>query len=440
MFTAIHKGMSSERKLPSGRLSRVVRLAGLGARTGAGLLISRNSKDAMQGAAEQAAHVLGTLRGLAAKVGQMASYIDGMVPEPQREVYENALRKLRDAAPTSSAASIRGVVEEDLKAPIDKLFAEWEDQPFASASIGQVHRARLQDGREVAVKVQHPGIAKAVESDLQNAGVIQSLVGTLGPKELDPKTAFEEIERRFREELDYKLEAQRQLQFKKLHEGDARIVIPGVILERSALRVLTTELMRGKTLDEAALESEELRRLYAHTLWRFVFKGNLVAGMFNADPHPGNYLFQPDGSIAFLDFGCVQPISEAHLGHARNLHLSALSGNNQAFARASVQILEAKGGTYEKKALEYTHRCFAPLRVESFRITREYVRSLVEGVKSIKETIFEKDGRFVPLPKGMLFMNRLQFGFYSVLARLDVEAQYAGVEKIFLEEAGLYKQ
>ncbi len=430
--------MTAERKLPSGRFGRAVRLAGLGARTGAGLLLSRNSKDAMQGAAEQAAHVLGTLRGLAAKVGQMASYIDGMVPEPQREVYEQALRKLRDAAPSSSSAAIRSVVEEDLKSPIDQLFAEWQDQPFASASIGQVHRARLPDGREVAVKVQHPGIAKAVESDLQNAGVIQSLVGTLGPKELDPKTAFEEIERRFKEELDYKLEAKRQMQFKQMHAGDPAIVIPAVIAGHSSGRVLTTEMMRGKTLDEAAAEPSELRRTYAHTMWRFVFRGNLVGGMFNADPHPGNYLFQPDGSIAFLDFGCVQPIVEPHLGYARDLHTAALSGDDHAFARATALILEAKGGAYEKRAIDYTRRCFAPLRQESFQITREYVRSLIEGIMAIKETIFEKDGKFVPLPRGMLFMNRLQFGFYSVLARLDVEAQYAGVEKAFLRDAGLY--
>lgn len=428
--------MTGERKLPSGRLGRVVRLAGLGARTGVSLLAG---KHAMEGAAEHAAHVLGTLRGLAAKVGQMASYIDGVVPEAQRDVYEQALRKLRDAAPTSSPQAIRLVVEEDLEAPIDRLFAEWDATPFASASIGQVHRARLQDGREVAVKVQHPGIAQAVESDLQNAGVIQSLVGTLGPKELDPKSAFEEIESRFREELDYSLEARRQLQFRQLHEGDDRIYIPDVVLERSSRRVLTTELVRGKSLDDAAYESEELRRDYAHTLWRFVFKGNLVAGMFNADPHPGNYLFQPGGRIAFLDFGCVQPIVGEHLERVRALHVAALSGDDAAFARTTVQILEARGGVYEKRAIEYTRRCFVPLRCESFRISREYVRGLVEGIRAIKETIFEKDGKFVPLPKGMLFMNRLQFGFYSVLARLDVEAQYAFVERTFLAEAGLWK-
>src|SRR5262245_38243977 len=159
------------RAIPAGRIGRVARLASLGARTGASLLVSRTG----QGAAEHAAEVLGTLRGLAAKVGQMASYVDGVVPEAHRAAYESALRKLRDAAPTSSIAAIRTLVENELGAPIDRLFSEWSDEPFASASIGQVHRARLEDGRAVAVKVQHPGIDRAVESDLTNADVLRAM-------------------------------------------------------------------------------------------------------------------------------------------------------------------------------------------------------------------------------------------------------------------------
>ena len=173
--------MTNERKLPEGRLGRLVKMAGVGARTGASLLLSRDG----EGAAQQAAEVLGTLRGLAAKAGQMVSYEDGLVPETHRASYETALRTLRTAAPTSSPAAIRAVVEEDLGAPIGELFARWEEEPFASASIGQVHRATLLDGRDVAVKVQHPGIARAVESDLENASVLQGIVGALAPRELD---------------------------------------------------------------------------------------------------------------------------------------------------------------------------------------------------------------------------------------------------------------
>jgi len=424
--------MTQERKLPEGRLGRLVRMAGVGARTGASLLLSKDSS----GAAQQAAEVLGTLRGLAAKVGQMASYVDGIVPEGHREAYEGAMRSLRAAAPTSAPEAIRSVVEEDLGAPIDKLFQVWEDKPFASASIGQVHRAVLPDGREVAVKVQHPGIARAVESDLENAGVLQGLVSTLGPRELNAKAVLDEVKARFREELDYTLEAERQAQFRALHAGDPAIHIPAVIEDRLSYRVLTTELARGMTLEDAAMEREEIRQAYARALWRFVFKGNLVGGMFNADPHPGNYLFRPDGTITFLDFGCVQLISGERLDHARGLHMAAFRRDEDEFKRWAKLILETRGGRYEELALAYSRRCFEPIFRSPYRISREYVASLVESVKEMKEAVLlKKGGNFVPLPPGMLFMNRLQFGFYSVLARLDVEVDYAAVEQAFMEEA-----
>ena len=425
--------MAEEKKIPAGRLGRFVRMAGLGARTGASLLLSKDGA----GAAQQAAEVLGTIRGLAAKVGQMASYIDGVVPEGQREAYESALRGLRAAAPTSSPAAIRAVVEEDLGAPIDQLFATWEVEPFASASIGQVHRATRADGRAVAVKVQHPGIQKAVESDLENAGMIEGMVGALGPRAMNSKAMLDEIKARFREELDYELEADRQRQFQRLHEGDPHIRIPDVFADRSTRRVLTTELVAGQSFEEACEAGEAARRRHAETLWRFVFKGNLVGGMFNADPHPGNYLFQEDGRIAFLDFGCVQPLEGDRLEHARVLHRAALRHDEREFRRMAAVILETRGGLYEEMATAYSRRCFEPIFQAPYRITRGYVASLVDGVKDLKQTLFRKDGGFVPLPPGMLFMNRLQFGFYSVLARLDVDVDYAAVEAAFLREAGV---
>src|SRR5688572_5811027 len=156
----------SEREVPVGRLGRLVRLAGVGARTGASVLLSNRSV----ATAEHAAEVLGTLRGLAAKVGQMLSYVDGFLPESQREVFEQAMRPLQRDAPTSSVRAVRAMVESELGAKVADLFLEFRDEPIASASIGQVHWARLADGREVAVKVQHPHIDEAIESDLNNAG------------------------------------------------------------------------------------------------------------------------------------------------------------------------------------------------------------------------------------------------------------------------------
>jgi len=422
-----------ESGVPIGRLGRFVKLAGVGARASVDMLSRRGSEKV----AERTAEVLGNLRGLAAKLGQTASYVDGFVPETHRAVYEKALGALRTAAPHSSPSAIRAQVEEELGAPLERLFASFSEAPFASASIGQVHRAELPNGQAVAVKVQHPGIDGAIESDLSNVSLLEGFVGALGPRALNSGAVLEEVKTRFREELDYRLEAERQEQFRALHGGDPTIAIPRVIRERSARRVLTMELVQGATLEEAASASPELRRCYAETLWRFVFKGNLVGGMFNADPHPGNYLFQPNGAVTFLDFGCIQPIEGDRLEAARQLHRAALSRDEPAFRRAAAVILESKGGSYEAAATAYSRRCFEPVFASPFRITTEFASSLVSEIKTVKDQLWAKDKSFVQLPSGMLFMNRLQFGFYSVLARLDVSVDYAEVERRFLSEAGL---
>jgi predicted unusual protein kinase regulating ubiquinone biosynthesis (AarF/ABC1/UbiB family) len=406
-------------------------LAALGARTSVSLVTSRDGR----AAAERAAQVLGHLRGLAAKVGQMASYVDGIVPPAQRAAYEAALSSLRAASPSSPPEAIRALVEAELGAPIEQLFGEWEAEPFASASIGQVHRARLFDGRAVAVKVQHPGIDRAVESDLENAGVIEGLIGRVVPRGVRTAHVFDDVRARFREELDYRHEAMQQRAFAELHEGDPLIHVPAVVTERSSRRVLCSELVSGAALEDVALRSAEERRRFAETLWRFVFKGTLVGGRFNADPHPGNFLFHDGGRITFLDFGCVQMLDAERRRKARALHASAIEGNERAFRAAVVALLESRGGSYEDQAVSYTKRCFAPLFSSPFMMTPEYVSGLVQGIGELKAEMFAKDKSFVMPPPGMVFMNRLQFGFYSVLARLSVEVDYASVERRFMAEA-----
>lgn len=421
------------RSVPTGRLSRFAKMVGVGARTGASLLLSRDGK----GAAEHAAEVLGSLRGLAAKVGQMASYVDGFVPDDHRESYERAMGKLLAATPHSSPAAIRALVEAELKAPIAELFASWDETPIASASIGQVHRATLTSGRQVAVKVQHPGIDRAIEADLSNAGVLQGMVGALVSKSVGVHEVFEIVKQRFREELDYTLEAQRQKQFAQIHADDPWVRIPEVIDDRSSRRVLTTELAHGKSLDEVVTLPEEQRRHLAELLWRFVFRGNLVAGMFNADPHPGNYIFADDGKVWFLDFGCVQPIGEHELRWARHTHRAVLAGDVAGFERGVAGMMSTRGGAYEQAVVAYVRRCFSPLFDSPFHITRSYVAEVVREIQSLKRFTISRDKSVVAMPPGLVFMNRLQFGFYSVLARLDVTVDYAAVERDVLGKAGL---
>jgi predicted unusual protein kinase regulating ubiquinone biosynthesis (AarF/ABC1/UbiB family) len=426
--------MASQRKLPEGRLSRLALLASVGAKTGISLL----TKSGSEAAAERTAEVLGRMRGLAAKVGQIASYVDGIIPEANREVYEKALAGLRDSAMTSSFAEMKSSIESELGQPLEDLYETFEEQPFASASIGQVHRATLKGGREVAVKVQHPGIQRAVESDLKSAGMLEPLAAMAAGRKVDSKAVFEEMATRLREELDYALEAKRQQRFREIHAGDEKIRVPEVIVSHSSARVLTSELVKGASLDEIAMRSEEERRAFAETMWRFVFKGNLVGGIFNADPHPGNYLFAEDGVVTFLDFGCCEPIEGERQKGARGLHQAALDRDEAVFAKYAKLLLQTRGGEWEKLAVAYSRLCFQPLFASPFHITRPYAASLVHELKSMgKRARKLPKGEFVPVPKGMVFMNRLQFGFYSVLAKLDVEVDYAEIERRFLREAGV---
>ena len=426
--------MAEQRKVPEGRLSRFALLASVGAKTGLSLL----KKSGSEAAAERTAEVLGRMRGLAAKVGQIASYVDGIIPEGNREVYEKALSGLRDSAMTSSFAEVEKTISTELGKPVGELFDAFEEQPFASASIGQVHRATLKGGRAVAVKVQHPGVSRAVESDLKSAGMLEPLAAMAAGRKVDSKQVFDEMATRLREELDYSLEAERQQRFREIHAGDEKIRVPEVIASHSSARVLTSELVTGVSLDEVATRSEAERRDVAETMWRFVFKGNLVGGIFNADPHPGNYLFGEDGVISFLDFGCCEPITGDRQKHARGLHLSALEKDEAAFARYAALLLHTKGGEWERLSTGYSRLCFEPIFASPFRITRPFAASLVHRLKEIgmQARSLPKD-EHVPIPRGMVFMNRLQFGFYSVLARLDVEVDYAEVERRFLRDAGL---
>lgn len=411
-------------------------MAALTARTGRDLVFSKGDGSTN---ADRAAEVLGTMRGIAAKVGQMASYVDGVVPESHRDAYETSLRVLRAQAPRSSLAEITQIVQEDLGAPLASLFVEFDETPIASASIGQVHRAVIQvDGkpREVAVKIQHANIREAVESDLSNFGIVESFASLLGAKRFDPKAMLDTVRARFTEELDYSLEAERIAVFSRLHEGDATIRIPKSFPSHSSSRILTTEFVRGKSFEEACSESEAKRVAYAETLWRFVFKGNLVGAMFNADPHPGNYFFHEGGAVTFVDFGCVQVISEAKRPFARAIHRAAIDRDEAAFYAGVSGLIDAKPGKLESLARAYTRLCFEPLFAAPYRITRSYAGSLVSEMKNMgAEAKKLPEADFFKMPVDMLFMNRLQFGFYSVLARLDCEVDYAAVERAFLPPA-----
>ncbi len=411
-----------DRPIPTGRLGRLTRLAaaGLRGRHGTG-----------EAGARDVADTLGTLRGLPAKLGQLYAYVDGLAPvEPDEAA---AMGSLLASTPPSSPARIRETVERELGAPLDRLFAEWEDAPMASASIGQVHRARLPDGTRVAVKVQHPGVVEAVEHDLANAALLERAASLLVGRGGETRQLLEDLAERFREELDYTREAAWQERFRALHAGDPTIRIPAVFRSHAARRVLTTELAEGLPFDAACAAPERARAEWCRTLWRFVFKGTVTAGLFNADPHPGNYLFQPDGNVVFLDFGCVQTRDEASRASDESLHRAALARDEVAFAVAVRRLLGLRAGAQEERITRQVRRMYEPLFSSPARVDRAFVAGMLRSLRESRRA--RADEPRVPLPRGTIFMERLRFGFYSVLARLDAEVDYAAVERAFLPGA-----
>jgi predicted unusual protein kinase regulating ubiquinone biosynthesis (AarF/ABC1/UbiB family) len=303
-------------RIPTSRLARTARVARLAAGQGTRQLATQaanltRDEDERQvalerrhlEAAEQIVAALGTMKGAAMKLGQVLSFLDvGLVPEEHREEFQRKLGKLRDAAPKVRFADMRKVVEAELDAPLEEFFSSFDETPIAAASIGQVYRAQLPDGRDVAVKVQYPGVAQAVRADMQNLGMILRLMKQVAPG-IDVKAMSEEVRARIGEELDYELEAQHQRAMARIFRGHPFIFVPDVVTSLSRERVLVAEFVQGAGFDEIKSADQATRDRVGEIVFRFFFGCMYRHHQFSGDPHPGNFMLQPDGRVAFLDFG-----------------------------------------------------------------------------------------------------------------------------------------
>jgi predicted unusual protein kinase regulating ubiquinone biosynthesis (AarF/ABC1/UbiB family) len=242
-------------------------------------------------------------------VGQVASFVDtGAFPPEFQERIEAKLAELRDSAPRVPFGDMRRVIEDDLGEPLEEAFAEFGEEAVAAASIGQVYRAKLHDGRDVAVKVQYPGVATAVRSDLQNLGMIMRVAKRIAPG-MDAKAMTAEIKERLTDELDYEHEAQTQRAFARAWRGHPFIVIPQVVTSLSRERVLVTEWMEGTGFEDVKGMDQATRDRFAEVLFRFFFGSLYRHGHFSGDPHPGNYMLLDDGRVGFMDFGMTKRLS-----------------------------------------------------------------------------------------------------------------------------------
>ncbi len=374
--------------------------------------------------AEAVTERLGNMKGALMKLGQMASYIDEGLPAPLRD----ALSALQSSAPPMSSELAAEVVLRDLGARPEALFVEWDPEPIAAASIGQVHRAVVVDPntgleRAVAVKVQYPGVADAVATDLKNADLLGMLLQQ-GFGGLDPDEMVTEVKERLTEELDYRLEAANQQRFADYFRGHPFIHVPEVLIEFCGPHVITSELVTGSTWQEMITWPQHELDLAGETLFRFVFRSLYGMHAFNGDPHPGNYLFHGDGRVTFLDFGLVKHFTDDEMSTFIGMVKAAAYEHDIAQFRRIVEhagMLQRGCPAPDDEVGEYFSQFY-----ESVREDREVTWSSEYSSGIVRHT-FDRTSpiaQYATVPKAFVFIQRINLGLYALLGELHATGNY----------------
>jgi predicted unusual protein kinase regulating ubiquinone biosynthesis (AarF/ABC1/UbiB family) len=385
--------------------------------------------------ADQAAQVLGNLRGGAMKIGQLASFVDvEFLPPEYREIYQEKLAGLRDAAPAMSWEKVKRVLESEWDEPVEELFSEVEHEALAAASIGQVHRGVLADGRRVAVKVQYPEIADALEADLDLASVLVSLGKIIAPG-LDPRLVAGELRERVLEELDFELEAQNQRTFARAYRDHPFICVPPVVTSLCRRRVLVTEWVDGKRFEEILQLDQAQRDRVGEIIVRFFFGSMQRLGRFNTDPHPGNYLLGDDGRMAFLDFGNVAEVGDREV--TRMALDAAMDADADSFTKAADQLGYVRDlGTIDRELLLAQALALGDWYVQDRELTvdPDYVAAIIASL--IDPRAMEGSLRLVRqlrVPREEIWMRRVEVSVLAVLGQLRATRNW---HRIMLETLG----
>lgn len=395
---------------------------GLGKRIG-GKSAEIVTRELQQRTADQLFKVLGELKGGAMKFGQALSVFESALPEDIAGPYRAALTKLQDAAPPMPTRTVHKVLTERLGEDWRELFLSFEDKPSAAASIGQVHRAVWQDGREVAVKVQYPGAGEALLSDLTQLGRFAKLLGPLIPG-MDLKPLINELRDRVSEELDYDLEAQAQREHAAEFADDPDVLVPDVVHQSE--QVLVTEWIDGIPLAEVITDgSEEQRDRAGQLLARFLFSGPARTGLLHADPHPGNFRLLPDEDgegwrLGVLDFGTVDRLPGGLPQTIGDCLRMALDGE----AETVYELLCDEGFVKDEieldpdAVLEYLVPIIEPAGVEEFTFTRHWMRSQAARIADIRSPAHQL-GKQLNLPPSYLLIHRVTLSTIGVLCQLN---------------------
>jgi predicted unusual protein kinase regulating ubiquinone biosynthesis (AarF/ABC1/UbiB family) len=381
--------------------------------------VTRDTRAADLAEAEAFAASAAELGAAVAKAAQVRAYLDltGRAATPEaRALYA----RLWDRMPPRPPALIRAVVAAELGAPVDKVFARWDDQPLAAASLGQVHAAEDKDGRRFAVKVQYPGVAEALRDDLESASLLRHVVGD----QLGGGAAAEALavmRAQLLGELDYVAEARWLERFRAALAADATMAVPAVDAARSTARVLTMERLDGDAMAEFADAGDaDAKRFVARTIFRFAFGAPLEHGIFNADPHPGNYLVL-DGKVGFVDFGSAAELTPEMREADRALMLAMIRRDGEMLRHAAhVEGLVGDATVFEGSIWrEWEEALSAPFLTRGeFTLAPAHVTRLIARTGELLRT------RRIALPPGAILLWRQRLGALAVIAGLSPRLEF----------------
>ncbi|HEY2520144.1 MAG TPA: AarF/ABC1/UbiB kinase family protein [Streptosporangiaceae bacterium] len=372
--------------------------------------------------AEDVAATLGAMKGVLMKIGQMASYVDdGLAPDVRR-----TLGRLQDSVPPMSPELAAGVIAEEFGRPPEEVFARWDPEPIAAASIGQVHRAITHDGRAVAVKVQYPGIAETIAADLRNVSLLRRMLRITAPGQ-DVDALLDELRDRVVEELDYRREAENQRRFAEYYDGHPTIHVPKIVDELSTRRVVTSDLATGARFAELATWSQHERDLAAETIYRYVFRSLYDMRAFNGDPHPGNYLFHGDGKVTFLDYGLVKYFTRDELRPLMNMaRYLCVENDAEAFRQSLVdaEFLQPDAPVSTDLVVDHLAVFYDTIRKPGLlTITGDYASQVVRRFFDVRSPL----APYIQVPRSYVILQRINLGVFALLGELTATRDWRAI-------------
>jgi predicted unusual protein kinase regulating ubiquinone biosynthesis (AarF/ABC1/UbiB family) len=417
------------------RSLRPARLAGSAALRWAGTYLARGDartrkrEQFVMRTAADVTRTMGDMKGAVMKLGQVLSLMTGVLPEEMAA----QLWTLQANAPAMAYELVEQVFEREYGRGPEQVFKHFEREPFAAASIGQVHRARLDDGTRVAVKVQYPGVRQAIEHDLANVGMMLSL-GGLVARGLDVGPVIRDLKEGIRLELDYLHEAQSQQRFFDAFEGHAFIRVPRVYHELTTGTVLVQELLEGRPFGETRHLSQPERDRIGEIIYRFCFGSLYRHRLFNGDPHPGNYVLLEHGAVGFVDYGCVAEFSETTLDGFKQVIRTLMAGDHEGWRRATegVGILRPGAPFTTEQLYEHMHWYWAPILGERVTFTPGLAAEMVRR-NTQAAGLGGQINRWCNVPEGMVFLTRINFGLAGLFASLGASGPWAAIVAEYVE-------